>query len=242
MSDKPMISIRDCETLQEFRRCVDLQQEIWGWEDRDLIPARMFVVAHKIEGQVLGAFEPSGKMIGFLLAIPAVRGGTSYLHSHMLGVLPEYREAGLGRRMKLEQRKRALAAGFKLIEWTFDPLEFKNAYFNIVRLGAIARRYVVNQYGESSSPLHRALPTDRLIAEWWIESPHAIAWIEGNTPPPQDVSETITAETNVQSPQETQLRLRAQFQAAFSKGLVVIGFKRDADTASYLLGNMPSIH
>src|SRR6202012_2433270 len=93
-----------------------------------------------------------------------------YLHSHMLAVLPEYRNAGLGRRLKLAQRDDALSRGFDLMEWTFDPLEIKNAYFNLERLGAIARRYNVNQYGITSSPLQGGLPTDRLVAEWWLKS------------------------------------------------------------------------
>src|ERR1041385_6901912 len=96
----------------------------------------------------------------------------------MLGVLPEFRRGGLGLRLKLEQRRQTLARGINLIEWTFDPLEWKNAIFNLDRLGAIARRYVPNQYGISSSPLHRGLPTDRLVAEWWLDSPRVLACIE----------------------------------------------------------------
>ena len=125
--------------------------------DADLLPFRMFVVATKIGGQVLGAFD-DGRMVAFCLAIPGLKpDGKVYLHSHMLGVLPEYRNAGIGRQLKLRQRDDALARGIDLIEWTFDPLEIKNAYFNMERLGAIVRRYVRNQYGVSSSPLHGGL-------------------------------------------------------------------------------------
>src|SRR5260221_7158871 len=88
----------------------------------------------------------------------------------MLAVRQQYRNGGLGRRMKLYQREEALDRGFELMEWTFDPLEIKNAYLNIERLGAIARRYNVNQYGITSSPLQGGLPTDRLVAEWWMKS------------------------------------------------------------------------
>ena len=95
-----------------------------------------------------------GRMIAFCLAIPGLKpGGKPYLHSHMLGVLPEYRNAGIGRQLKLRQRDDALARGIDLIEWTFDPLEIKNAYFNVERLGAIVRRYVRNQYGTTSAAL-----------------------------------------------------------------------------------------
>src|SRR5439155_17410182 len=98
------------------------------------------------------------------------RAGHSYLHSHMLAVRQKYRNSGLGRKVKLFQREDALARGFELIEWTFDPLEIKNAYLNVERLGAIARRYTINQYGITSSPLQGGLPTDRLVAEWWLRS------------------------------------------------------------------------
>src|SRR5208283_845949 len=107
---------------------------------------------------------------------PGIKPGPkTYLHSHMLGVLPEYRDAGIGRTLKLTQRDEARARGIDLIEWTFDPLEIKNAFFNIERLGAIVRRFVLNQYGTTSSPLNAGLPTDRCTAEWWISSPRVLA-------------------------------------------------------------------
>ena len=117
----------------------------------------MFVVATKIGGHVMGAFDTSGErsgkseLVGFALAIPGMRNGHCYLHSHMLAVRQQYRNGGLGRRMKLSQREDALARGFELMEWTFDPLEIKNAYLNIEMLGAITPRYNVNQYGITSS-------------------------------------------------------------------------------------------
>src|SRR5262249_48116600 len=120
------------------------------------------------------------RMIGFCLAIPGLKAGTKgYLHSHMLGVLPEYSNRGVGRELKLAQRDEALHRNIDLIEWTFDPLEIKNAYFNIEKLGAIVRRYVPNQYGTTSSFLHGGLPTDRCTAEWWIDSDRVNAAIHG---------------------------------------------------------------
>src|SRR5438270_10853013 len=110
-------------------------------------------------------------MADVCIAIPGLKpAGTSYLHGHMLGVMPEYRDSGIGRLLKLKQREDALARSIELIEWTFDPLETKNAYFNVERLGAIVRRYVCNQYGTTTSHLHGGLPTDRCTAEWWIGS------------------------------------------------------------------------
>src|SRR6266568_5405590 len=163
------IVIRLCHDLEVMRACVALQKEVWNFSDADLIPLRMFVVAEKIGGQIIAAFDGK-EAVGFGLSIPGYRDGRSYLHSHMLAVRQTYRNAGLGRRIKLFQRDDALARGFELIEWTFDPLEIKNAYLNIEKLGAIARRYTVNQYGITSSPLQGGLPSDRLIAEWWLKS------------------------------------------------------------------------
>src|SRR6202158_3533673 len=163
------VTIRKCETLEEMQACFALQKEVWKFADADLIPVRMFVVAAKIGGQVIGAFDGK-EMIGFALAIPGMRNGHCFLHSQMLAVRQQYRNGGLGRRMKLYQREEALARGFELMEWTFDPLEIMYAYLNIEKLGAIARRYNVNQYGITSSPLQGGLPTDRLVAEWWMKS------------------------------------------------------------------------
>src|ERR1700732_89269 len=157
MPSPPKFDVRPLTELAEFRNAVQLQKEIWGFEDMDVLPLRFFVVATKIGGQALGAFHRD-RMIGFCMAVPGLRpGGKSYLHSHMLGVLPEFRNAGVGRKMKLAQREEALTRGIDLIEWTFDPLELKNAYFNIERLGAIVRHYRPNQYGTSTSTLHGRL-------------------------------------------------------------------------------------
>lgn len=236
--------IRDCLSLEDLQQCVAVQKTVWGFADKDLIPVRFFVVARKIEGQVIGAFAASGQMVGFCLGVPALRGSTVYLHSHMLAVLPAYRTTGVGRRLKLEQRRQALDRGITLAEWTFDPLEWKNAAFNLNRLGAIARRYVPNQYGISSSPLHRGLPTDRLVAEWWLDSPRVLARFKGNTGAPDPVQARIAVPLEIlENPGENnrviadvQSRLRDQFQQAFAEGLAAIGWEVTGATGSYLLG------
>jgi len=138
------IELRHCREVAEFQACVDLQREVWGFSDADLIPVRMFVVASKIGGQVIGAFAGQ-TIVGFALSIPGSRDGRTYLHSHMLAVREGYRNSGLGRRLKLAQRDDAIARKFELMEWTFDPLEIKNAYLNIEKLGATVRRYTINQ-------------------------------------------------------------------------------------------------
>jgi predicted GNAT superfamily acetyltransferase len=117
--------------------------------------------------------------VGFTLAIAGWRNRKPFLHSHMTAVMDGYRDRGIGRRLKLFQREDALARGIGLIEWTFDPLVTKNAYFNFMRLGAIARRYLPNAYGITTSPLHASLPTDRLVAEWHLRSRRVLGALSG---------------------------------------------------------------
>ena len=192
-----MIDIRPLSALAEFSDAVKLQQRIWGFADSELLPLRFFVVASKIGGHVFGAYH-DGEMVGFCFAIPGVKpGGRPYLHSHMLGVLPEYRDAGVGRRLKLRQREDALARGIDLIEWTFDPLEIKNAFFNIERLGAIVRRYVGKSvrrhlqpaaWRSAHGPLHRRM-VDRFAASRRPSSrePGAAARVEERIAVPADI-------------------------------------------------------
>ncbi len=240
------IVIHKCESLDEMRACVALQKEVWNFTDIELVPLRMFVVAQKIGGQVIGAFDGT-EMVSFALAIPGARNGRSYLHSHMLAVRAEYRNAGLGRRMKFFQREEALERGFELIEWTFDPLEIKNSYLNIEKLGAIARRYNVNQYGITSSPLQGGLPTDRLIAEWWLKSERAAAVVGGGSRPAIQAVKNIAVPAHIYQwkasaadrvrAAEVQKRNRQEFLSAFAEGLSVLGFERDVDgSGKFLLG------
>ena len=174
------IEIRQLFQLEEFGAIFEMQKTIWSYADSELVPMRFLAVVAKVGGHVFGAFDGS-RMIGFCFAIPGIKpAGRPYLHSHMLGVLPEYRNAQIGRRLKLRQREDALARGIALIEWTFDPLELKNAFLNIEKLGAIVRVYKENQYGTTTSPLHGGLPTDRCTAEWWIDSPRVHSVLTGD--------------------------------------------------------------
>src|SRR5256886_15469610 len=137
----------------------------------------MFVVAAHTGGEVLGAFD-GDRLVGYTLAVVGLRDRVPYLHSHMTGVHSEYRDRGVGRRLKLFQRSEALGRGIRLVQWTFDPLELRNAHFNLNRLGAICREYQPNLYGVTTSPLHRGLETDRLLGEWHLDSPRVVAAIE----------------------------------------------------------------
>jgi predicted GNAT superfamily acetyltransferase len=193
------IQIRKCTTLPDFHRCVQLQRAIWGESDLETEPYVTFVVANQTGGQVLGAFD-GDTMIGFTMAIVGIRNKIPYLHSHMTGVLPEYRDRKVGRSLKLFQREEALSRDIRFIEWTFDPLETRNAHFNLNRLGAIARTYIPNFYGVTTSPLHRNLPTDRLLAEWQLDSPRVIAAINDLSPDPTDSPAIIHIPTLVAPP------------------------------------------
>lgn len=242
---KSSVLIRHCRGLEELRACVTLQQKVWNFNDADLVPLRMFVVAEKIGGQVIGAFEGK-RLIGFSLSLPAVRDARFYLHSHMLAVDKKHRNLGLGRKLKLFQREDAIARGFDLIEWTFDPLEIKNSYFNIERLGAIARRYTVNQYGISSSPLQGGLPTDRLIGEWWLKSERVEAVlgqrtleraIEQRIVVPAEIYEWKASARMRSRARKVQEKNKGELLAAFGSGLAVIGYECDEQgNGAFLLG------
>jgi predicted GNAT superfamily acetyltransferase len=241
------IEVRSLARHEEFAQAVDLQRVIWQFDELELLPVRLFVVASKVGGQILGAYD-HGRMIGFCLALPGVGAHKHlYLHSHMLGVLEEYRNSGIGRMLKLAQRDDALGRGLDLIEWTFDPLEIKNAYFNLERLGAIVRRFVLNQYGATTSPLHAGLPTDRCIAEWWIRSPHVEAALKGEPRNPNviariEVPSDIEAlkHTDPARARQIQKKVSDEFVEHLSKGLAAVGFDRTPRSGIYKLGRWES--
>ncbi len=241
------VVIRSCHGIEELRACVALQKEVWNFTDAELIPLRMFVVAEKVGGQVMGAFA-GHEMIGFALSVPGTRDGHIYLHSHMLAVRKDQRNSGLGRRLKLLQREDALARGIELIEWTFDPLEIKNAYLNIEKLGAITRRYNINQYGITSSPLQGGLPSDRLIAEWWLKSKRVETLLSTGKNPASEIEMKFEVPAQIYDwkgapetralAQQLQERNRDQFLRAFGEGLAVLGYERDAaGNGKFLLGH-----
>jgi predicted GNAT superfamily acetyltransferase len=232
------VALRNCTELDEFRACVALQQEVWGFSDAELVPLRIFSLAPKIGGQVVGAWEDE-TLIGYAMAIPGSRNGHPYLHSHMVAVREVYRNTGLGRKIKLFQREDAIAQGYELMEWTFDPLEIKNSYFNLERLGAIARRYNVNQYGITNSPLQGFLPTDRLVAEWWMKSRRVETVLLTGYHPSVREEERVEVPAEIDAwkadpamrsrAEQTQSRNRELLLAAFSRGMSCLGYSRNED-------------
>lgn len=240
------ITVRHCETLAEYEECVRLQLITWGEEL--VVPSGLFVVARETGGQTLGAFAGT-QMVGFTLALAGIHGQIPIIHSHMTAVLPDFRDRGIGRMLKLAQRNDALARGIHLVEWTFDPLELKNAHFNIKRLGAVVKRYVPNCYGITESPLHAGLPTDRLMAEWYLDSPRVAGILRGEAPRPpaeavrvsipSDVSER--KQKDAATGERVQGEMRRQFLARFGEGYIVTGLEIGPKEASYILEKAESV-
>ena len=246
-----MILMRSCAGHDELEACVQLQVHTWGYDASDVIPRKAFLVWQKVGGQVIGAFDtelpgavPEGNaasLMGFAMSLPGVKTGEgepkAYLHSHMLAVHENYRNRGLGAQLKLEQRREALDRKIRLMEWTFDPLEIKNAHLNIHKLGAIVRRYAVDFYGVSSSRLQGGLPTDRLVAEWYLDSRRVRERLEGKPAASSAIAERIVVPGTIYAWKasdaersralEVQLENRGKFQRAFAQGLAVVGFSRD---------------
>jgi predicted GNAT superfamily acetyltransferase len=244
VEEKPLeITVRACTGLSEFATCIEIERAVWGSADIDVVPLPLFVVAAETGGQVLGAFA-GDRMIGFTLAIAGVRGRKPFLHSHMTAVLRPYRNQGAGRGLKLFQRQEALDRGIDLIEWTFDPLEIKNAHFNF-RLGAIARRFIPNMYGVTTSPLHGRLPTDRLVAEWRLRSPRVRQAISGKRPRKSRGKEFARIRvptdfgrirgTNAEEAARLQAEVRLEFEHWLASGYAATGIERTDDAAEYLL-------
>ncbi len=236
------ITVRSISAVEEMKLGVELQNQVWGYSPLDTVPEQMFVVAQESGGHVLVAFD-GDRPVGFALAYAGVHHGKAHLHSHMVGVIPEYQNRGVGRILKLAQRDDAIARGIHLIEWTFDPLQIKNAFFNISRLGAIVRRYIPNCYGRTSSPLHGGLPTDRLVAEWWVESPRVATILKGA---PQQISNDavrISLPANIRqlvaddptTAESIQTTMREQFEQNFRDGRAAVAFEFDTLQASYVL-------
>lgn len=172
----PELHFRDLHTADEFRQVMDLEAQVWGFTDlNDMVTLPVFTITVKRGAILIGAYDAANRMVGFVYSIVGMKPGPQVLQwSHMLGVLPEYRNSGLGRALKLAQRDRALAQGYELIEWTYDPLQAMNAHLNFTKLGVVAEEYHRNVYGESTSVLHKGTPTDRLVAQWWIAKPHVV--------------------------------------------------------------------
>jgi len=176
---KSNIEIRPLANRDEYQACVELQKDIWGQDFTDVVPATIQMVSQRVGGVASGAFDPTGRLVGFVFGISGFCNGVAVHWSDMLAVRPENRRLGIGRLLKLHQRETLLATGIKRVYWSFDPLVAQNAHFNLRTLGAFPVEYVVDMYGDTSSLLHQGLDTDRLIVEWRLAEPTAERALEG---------------------------------------------------------------
>jgi predicted GNAT superfamily acetyltransferase len=241
-------TIRECTTIEEFDGCLSLQREAFGLPDLELSPRRHLIVSRQAGGWTLGAFV-ANRMVGFVHTLAAVRGNEIFGYSHMMAVAKDYQNKGVGARLKWAQRERALSEGRKLIKWTWDPMQARNAHFNLNRLGAIVGTYAENFYGidysaDASLTDRIGLPSDRLLATWQIDSERVSALARGSAAPfsGQPVgSVAIPAQWNLlvkSDPKralDEQARAREEFRKAFANGLICAGFERGEEKSRYLL-------
>ena len=186
---RPLRSREDCEAG------VRLQRDIWGRDFADVVPATILQVSQRVGAVAAGAFAPDGRLVGFVFGISGVRGGVTAHWSNMLAVRPEARGLGLGRRLKLHQRRQLLADGVERVYWSFDPLVARNARLNLLTLGAVPVEYVPDMYGDTASVLHRGLDTDRLIVEWRLRDPAVERILDGEPPAVPDEARTAPVVT-----------------------------------------------
>jgi predicted GNAT superfamily acetyltransferase len=239
------IEIRECAAAGEFDACIALQREIFNLPDIELSPRRHFIVTRHAGGWTLGAFYRE-KLIGFVLSVPAFRGEERIFYSHMTAVEKEFQSHGIGAKLKWAQRERARAENVRFIKWTFEPVQSRNAYFNLMRLGVVVKKYMPNFYGtDYNTPAGigaDGFDSDRLFAEWELDSERVGRLAEGSSLdlPPPDKRIVIPADWRgllVNDPEKAraeQLRVRHEFQAAFAEGLICKGFERDEKDPAYL--------
>jgi predicted GNAT superfamily acetyltransferase len=245
------LDIRDCTTVEEFDQCIELQREAFALPDLEISPRRHLIVTRRAGGWTLGAFA-SGEMVGFVHHMVALRGRDEVIgYSHMMAVARAYQNRGVGARLKWAQRERALEEGRKFIKWTWDPMQARNAHFNLNRLGVTVRSYGVNFYGTDYNTQPGGVDTaahldsDRLFAGWELDAERVRLLAAGRSPEPLPAPPALTIEIppdwsslvrhDAKGARREQLRVRDEFQAAFATGLICSAFERDEEHPRYLL-------
>jgi predicted GNAT superfamily acetyltransferase len=242
-------TVRECTTIEEFDGCVRLQREAFGLKDLELSPRRHLIVSRQAGGWTLGAFV-ADRMVGFVHHLAAVRANNEIFgYSHVMAVAKDYQNKGVGARLKWAQRDRALGEGRKFIKWTWDPMQARNAHFNLNRLGATVDTYAGNFYGvdynaDPSLDKKPELPSDRLLATWQLSSERVSA-LGGGLAAPMDGKPVATVaipsewsalvKNDPQRAREEQARVRAEFERAFDQKLICAGFERGTEQSKYLL-------
>jgi predicted GNAT superfamily acetyltransferase len=244
------IQIRECTTIEEFDNCVFLQREAFGLPDIEITPRRHLIVSRQAGGWTLAAFA-GDRMIGFVHHLAAVRPNNEIFgYSHMMAVAKDYQNKGIGARLKWAQRERALAEGRTFIKWTWDPMQARNAHFNLNRLGVVVETYGDNFYGmdyhmdpAQASEAQPGLQSDRLFASWRLASKRvaALAAGEGHTIEATPVASVAIpsawaalVKSDVPRARGVQAAVRTQFEEALRAGLVCAAFERGADESKYL--------
>lgn len=246
------IEIREVETIEEMRECIDLQREVFAAPDMEISPVRHLIVARCAGGFTLGAFS-GARIVGFVLSLPMFLAGSQQdraFYSHMTAVDARFQGLGIGARLKWAQRARALAEGASYIKWTYQPVLARNAFFNIERLGVVIKTYMPNFYGtdaEASAEQKSAqqgVDSDRLFADWHLDSPKVVAFSKGEkyvepgepvrtVEIPPNWNELVVGDTPRAIAE--QARIKHEFQTAFAEGLIVRGFERSETSPKYLL-------
>jgi predicted GNAT superfamily acetyltransferase len=243
--------VRECTTIEEFDKCIDLQREAFGLPDLEISPRRHLIVSRQAGGWTLGAFAGE-RMVGFVHHLTAVRADNEIFgYSHMMAVAKDYQNKGVGARLKWAQREKALSEGRRYIKWTWDPMQARNAHFNLNRLGVVVDTFGDNFYGTdyNADPTQTAedlpgLQSDRLFGNWYLDSPRVRALSKGELPGksirpsgaiaiPAEWSKLIRDDVN--KARSVQRRVRSEFKQAFDEGLVCAGFERGTEESSYLL-------
>jgi predicted GNAT superfamily acetyltransferase len=246
------ITIRECASFDDFKQCVELERSVWKSDEIDVMPVRLYQISKACSAPTFGAFDDAGRMVGFghtmLALVDSEAGKKVAYHSHMLAVAEELRDRDIGYRIKLAQREHAMRLNVPLIFWTFDPLQSRNAHVNINKLGAVVRRYEINYYGQGvSTGFDSDVPTDRLMAEWWVASPHVKEVIGGTHPSVRSVRGTVAIPDDInavrarsiQDHVDWRIRTRDEFLKMFAARLIVRGFSRDREKglSCYLFGD-----
>jgi predicted GNAT superfamily acetyltransferase len=247
---RQQVEVRLARSHAEFAACEALSRDIWGAAERNVVPRELLLTMQLNGGLVHGAFLPDGRLVGFCFGFAGLRDGQLRLCSHQLGVIPELRGAGIGLELKQAQRNDARRLGYPLVSWTFDPLEARNAYINLHRLGCIARLYDRNHYGQMEDELNRGLPSDRFEAEWWLDRPRprppvgepvVMLRLAGDEPIREAVDLATAPAVSIAVPQDFQavkkrnlelaqrwrLASRAALEAALSAGMIAVDFRRE---------------
>jgi predicted GNAT superfamily acetyltransferase len=224
------IRIRDIDEVAEMRDVEELQKEVWGIPDLDVVPLTQLVAAKEAGGVLIGAYDGES-LVGFVYGFPSYEHGKLAHHSHMLAVKPAYRNFDLGRQLKLAQRDRVVAQGVELISWTFDPLQSLNAHFNFNKLGVIADRYLMDFYGEEPASFLHQTGTDRLWVSWFVARERPIA---GEDQVAIEIPSDINA-LSLEAALEWRAKTRQAFTEALAAGYIVTSFNRDQSSGKYLL-------